>query len=44
MPRFDPETNQWHCKIVLFGPATDDSISLARTFVETLPAKERTLS
>lgn len=40
MSRFDPESNEWECKIVLFGPPTAAATELAQQVVNELPAGE----
>lgn len=40
MSRLDHEANQWLCKIVLFGPPTENATQLAQRLIASLPAGE----
>lgn len=44
MSRLNHDTNEWECKIVLFGPPTKDAVKLAAHLVTALPAEERELT
>lgn len=41
MSRLDHDTNEWQCKIVLFGAPTLAAVKLAARVVTTFPANER---
>lgn len=41
MSRLDHDTNEWQCKIVLFGAPTVGTVKLAAQLITTLPAAER---
>lgn len=43
MSRFLPESNQWICRIVVFGPPTTAALQSIRQLTEALPATERKL-
>jgi len=43
MSRLDHDTNEWRCKIVLFGAPTVGTVKLAAKLVTTLPAAERVI-
>lgn len=41
MSRLNHETNEWHCKVVLFGPPTRNAVKLAAQLVTAIPLAER---